>query len=387
MALCGVPGSRARQSPQCSPRATLSALCPSPSMSSNPLLDRRTRSQITLSDDVLKVPEHSPMKKARNVARLHSEPPDDRRIVYDSEDELLSSSRPPHPSSSKRSVSPPAMNEYGHGALNATTGRHSKRMKWDVGEGGSNSPIIDTNHVRIHSEPSLEPRQEVFYKRVPAVSPSSKPNSTSNLPRSQTTPSLTGLTSKTRAQSVPLFPSFSSLPLLDLRKLPLSPVRARSPSHSPDKLHGLRVYPSPRKSPTPGPLPQAKVVENEQETSMEVDQDPIPPNPAITENTMVVTASVPEVSVLSPKSPTQPPPPAELSTKPPATPLPGGLGLHSFMSPLTPLPETPHPQALLPEGEHRYDTKEGSILPPERVSLFQTVSSIISSVVIIGHSS
>jgi hypothetical protein len=364
------------------------AYAPTPSMTTNPFLERRTRSQIRLSDDVLKVPERSPMKNARNIARLHSEPPDDRRFVDDSEDELLSSNRPPNPSGSKRSVSPPSMDEYGQGALNETTGRHFKKMKWDLSEGGTNRSIIETNHShsRIHSEPNLEPSQKVFYKRVAAVSPSSKPSSTPNLPRSQTSPSLTGLTSKTRAQSVPLFPSFSSLPSLDLRKLPLSPVRVRSPSHSPDKFHGLRVYPSPRKSPTPGPPLQTDVVEEERKASMEVDEDSIPPNPAITENVMAANTSVPEVSVLPPKSPRQPPPTGS-STKPPVTPLPGGLGLDPFMSPLTPLSETPLPQALLAEGENRYNTKEGWTLPPEGVSMIQTVSSTISFVVTIGPSS
>lgn len=349
-------------------------------MTTNPFLERRTRSQIRLSDDVLKVPEHSPMKNARNIARLRSEPPEDRRFVDDSEDELLSSNRPPNPLGSKRSVSPPATDEYSKGASN-DIGRQLKRMKWDSSEGETRSSIGETNHARIHSEPNLGPSQRVSYKRVATVSPRSKPNSTSNLPKSETTQSLTELTSKTRAQSVPLFPSFSSLPLLDLRKLPLSPIRARSPSHSPDKYHGLKVYPSPRKSPTPEP-PQAEVVVDEHKASMEVDEDPIPLNPAMTESSMAATTSVLEVSVLPPKSPALLPPPVDSSTKFLATPLPGGLGFDLPMSPLSPLPETPLPQALIAEGENRHNTKESWTLPPEKVSMFQTASSIISSVML-----
>lgn len=344
-------------------------------MTTNPSQERRTRSQIRLSDDILKLPEHSPMKNARNAIRTQSEPLGDMDTVDDSEDELLlSPNKSLKPSRSKRSVSPPPENEYSPGASGGRSGRELKRMKWDLGEGEvknlAKARLAKAGHARTNSLPNAGPNRKMSHKRAGVVTSGNKPNSTSNVPQSPIIQSPTGVPGKTRAQSVPLFPSFSSMPSLDLRNPPLSPIRARSPSRPPDKYHGLRVHPSPSKQLTSEP-PQVEAFDDEPKVSMEVIEEPMQPiaDPDTTmESATDTIAPVPDVSTQPSESPTSSATSNVPSVEPPVTPVPSGLSLYASMSPLTPLPETPLPLKVVAEDEDRYSTKDGWGFNLEKVS-------------------
>lgn len=345
-------------------------------MTSKLFPERRTRSQIKLSDDILKVPEHSPMKNARNTVRKNSDSPSVMDSVDDSEDELLlSPNKQPKIQRSKRSVSPPK-DEYDAGALEERSGRELKRMKWDLGEGDVKNPVkarlAKAGHARTNSEPDVGPSRKASRKRAGTASSSNKPNSTSNIPVPPVMRSPTGVPKKTRAQSVPLFPSFSSLPQLDLRNPPLSPIRARSPSRSPDKYHGLKVHLSPPK-PSSSELPplQVEALPDEPKAPMEVDEEPPTANlDAVMESIRDSVVPVSEVSAQPPKSPTPAVPPSVPSTEPPVTPAPGDPSLFISLSPLTPLPETPLPPKTTAVGnEDRYNAEEGWRFNPEKVGV------------------
>jgi hypothetical protein len=321
------------------------------------------------------------MKNARNAIRQHSEPPNHIEAVNDSEDELLlSPNKLTKPSGSKRSVSPPVSDEYSIGTGDVGHGRELKRMKWDLEEErGRKDPVkarlTKPGHARTNSEPSAGPSRKAPRKRADIALASNKPNSTSDIKPPPTNGTPTELSEKERARSVPLFSSSSlpSLPSLDLRNPPASPIRARSPSRSVDKSHGLKVHPSPLKAslseqpPTEdAPLGESKV------STMDVDQEPsVPPvldSDAVMDHAHELANPLPELSIQPPKSPAPVSPQNAPSSKPPATPIPSGLSLSASMSPLTPLPETPLPPGA-DVDEDRYTTKEGWDLEPGQVSI------------------
>ncbi|KAJ3574542.1 hypothetical protein NP233_g1701 [Leucocoprinus birnbaumii] len=359
-------------------------------MTTKPFPERRTRSQIKLSDDILKVPEHSPMKNARNATRKNSESPMEE--VQDSEDELLlSPPKQPKPSGSKRSVSPPPKDEYSSGSKEDIHGRELKRMRREIEEEEIKNPakarLTKPGHARTASEPNVGSSRLANRKRSGTTSLGNKPKSTSHVEPTPAAEAPTGVLGKARARSVPLFhsSSLSSLPSLDLRNPPLSPIRARSPSRSPDKTHGLRVYPSPSKPAVSEGHPPTEALSNEPSVPMEMDHDPIS-QPIVEADTVMEQAgeaaeAIPEVSI-SPSGhhdheplpevavqPPESPAPVLLNppSHPPVTPMPSGLSVSSFMSPLTPLPETPLPPKAVDDGqEDRYTTKEGWGYEPTR---------------------
>ncbi|KAF9012471.1 hypothetical protein BDQ17DRAFT_1343966 [Cyathus striatus] len=207
-------------------------------MSNSMFPEKRTRSQITLPDDILRVSDKSPLKDARNALRnniaaaaLSCETP---LLADKSDDELLLSPRKcDNPSNllpsyglSKRSVSPPPGGDYPKQGL-PLEGRELKRLKQDLDTDGSPDveiKLVGTSrrptptHIRTNSEPtgtSLR-RSARKYPKPPTLSP----------PVSST---------KGRAQSVPLLPSSYPMPYIDLANPPASPRRARSRSRSPSK--------------------------------------------------------------------------------------------------------------------------------------------------------
>ncbi|KAF9447189.1 hypothetical protein P691DRAFT_138223 [Macrolepiota fuliginosa MF-IS2] len=349
-------------------------------MTSNPFQEGRTRSQLKLSDDILKISEQSPMKNARDAARKKSDSPGNMDPVDGSEDELLlSPSRQAQPPRSKRSVSPPPGDEYNPGTSEGRDGRELKRMKREMDQRETKDPVkarlIKGGHARTNSEPNSGLSRKAPRKRAGTASSNNKPNSTSNVPTFPVVRSPARAPGKTRAQSVPLFPSFSPLPSLDLRNPPLSPIRARSPSRPPSKYHGLKIHPSPSKpeiSEQPPPL-QPEAGPDESKIPMEVDEEPHGP-PAVELDSVMETVgdpiAPPEVVVQPPKSPTPPAPPTVSSAELPATPAPIDPTLTISMSPLTPLPDTPLPQKVaVVDSEDRYKTEDGWRFDLEKVSI------------------
>ncbi|PFH50879.1 hypothetical protein AMATHDRAFT_3512 [Amanita thiersii Skay4041] len=211
-------------------------------MSKSISAERRTRSQLTLSDDILlQLPQGSPMKDARS-ARRHLTPDsgtsglnyareksDNPSLYINPEDETT------REHSMKRSMSPSTeLSMDYHGSLEE---RESKRAKTDQQsqdtlmnneQGGSTSHLI--SHGRNASDPNSTRRRRSTRQR------SATPSGSDTRPAPPTemhkdTPECTQ--SKGRAQSVPLFPTTYPSPFVDLRHPPPSPWRAQS--RSPEK--------------------------------------------------------------------------------------------------------------------------------------------------------
>lgn len=331
------------------------------------------------------------MKNARNATRKNSESPSPMEQVDDSEDELLlSPPKQPKPSGSKRSVSPPPKDEYSSGATEDTHGRELKRMKWDLEGKETKNPImtrlVKPGHARTNSEPNIGSSRKASRKRAGTASASNKPHSMSNIKPTPVAEGPTGLPGKTRAQSVPLFPSSSSLPSLpslDLRNPPISPIRPRSPSRPTDKSHGLKVHPSPSKpslsehlptTETPPDEPKARMdvvyeptghLVLEADTVMEHVDDHAKPTSELSTFPSEEHNLLPGISVQPPESPA-PTVPLVTPLHHPVTPVPSGLSLFASMSPLTPLPETPLPPRDNDREEERYTVKEGWSFEPEK---------------------
>ncbi len=320
------------------------------------------------------------MKTARNTVRKSSEPPSDMNSLVESEDELLlSPNKPINLQRSKRSVSPPREDGYNSRKPEEDNGREFKRMKWDLDEEGVKNPtsvlLTKAGHARTNSEPSAGPSREAPRKRAGTASSNNKPKSMSHVPTPPVIQSPTGVLGKTRARSVPLFPSLSSIPHLDFRNPPLSPIRARSPCPS-DKYHGLRVYPSPARPSASEQRPlQEEIFPDDPKALMEVDEDCSAPPVIDTDTAMEGSGNgmVPtlELSIQHPKSPTLSVP-ATSSVDHPiglATPMPSEPTLVISMSPLTPLPPTPLPtKSVAGEDGGRYDIGDGWGFDLQKVS-------------------
>lgn len=206
--------------------------------------EKRTRSQITLPDDILQVSQRSPLKDARSALRNYTTPTDTRiptKGLSDdaTDDELLlsprkdaSSTRVPH--RSKRSASPPP--ENGQSPRSSLDERDSKRIKRDTSperinmENTDNIPLHRIlTHVRNHSEPNYTNHSS----RKLFKTASNKPASSDTHP----CPSTPGPSGKERAQSVPLFSASYPIPHIDLKNPPPSPHRIRARSRSPSKMN------------------------------------------------------------------------------------------------------------------------------------------------------
>lgn len=329
------------------------------------------------------------MKAARNAVRKSSEPPSDMNSVVESEDELLlSPNKETNLQRSKRSVSPQREDGYNPGIPEGENGREFKRMKWDLDEGVKNpvrARLTSAGHARTNSEPNAGPSREAHRKRAGTASSDNKPHSMSHVPAAPTAQSPTGVPGKTRAQSVPLFPSLTSLPHLDLRNPPLSPTRARSPCSS-DKFHGLRVYPSPAKVLTLEQLPlQVEALSDDPKVRMEVDEEcSVPPvlDADIAVEGSDIGAAAPEVSIQRPESPSLPTSVTTTSVDHlviPATPMSSEPTLVITMSPLTPLPSTPLPtNSAVGEDGSRYSTSGGWGFDLGKVGIIKVTMVLVS---------
>ncbi|KAF8633427.1 hypothetical protein AX17_004598 [Amanita inopinata Kibby_2008] len=324
--------------------------------------ERRTRSQLTLPDDLLlRLPQRSPMKDARS-ARRHLVPQSNMHQLETADNSLdgLASSANNEKegkgkSNPKRSMSPTQDTEMQVPRTEPPPERELKRAKVDV-------------DVVENSESTLNRRAGVATRRKLHARNASDPNS-SRMQRStrtrSTTPagsikpvSSTGVTSlstidlppsKGRAQSVPIFPTYYPSPFVDLKNPPPSPRRTRSRSPEREERR-LRITFEPTKL-------DAFVDEAEEKMAVEEEGTLIPsaakdvsqqPEIILESQPMDMRATASEDLInniylenttnIHPNSP-----PTVFKRDIRSTPPPTCLIPSVTLSPLTPLPETPHP--------------------------------------------
>ncbi|TFK44858.1 hypothetical protein BDQ12DRAFT_39073 [Crucibulum laeve] len=349
--------------------------------------EKRTRSQVTLPDEILRVADRSPFKDARialrNYAAASDQPSTSSTAADDTDDELLLSPRkdPERKPRSKRSASPPSIDEYSARAGTPPEGRELKRVKRDVYFTATGESIIDrtnaaTNHAtpahtRNNSEPIVRLHKHSTRKR--ANTSSKKPSSSSsNSPPTVYSPAVPP--GKGRAQSVPLFPSTYLIPHIDLNNPPPSPHRSRSRSPSKEREPKLRI--------TSGPIRAMEVLASiSDETVAEMDVDTVELAAVVEKSISSPAGSVSEAHDLSSSvqpmdddTPVERPPssstvseddaplesPAISHPEPPSTPVVESRAVINLSSPLTPLPETPHPsKALTSDAATRYIETSG----------------------------
>ncbi|KAF8897084.1 hypothetical protein CPB84DRAFT_1781523 [Gymnopilus junonius] len=359
--------------------------------------ERRTRSQLTLPDEILQIPEFSPLKGARTALRnnahnLTPSPSDD------SDDELLLSpgKHGKQSSSSKRSASPPPQDEYALGP-GPSEGRELKRTKRDLPPPKGNESHSDSlkgsnalrqrllsTHTRTHSDSNVATFQRPSRKR--SATTSKKPSSTISASPPPTLFSPTTTTpKKNRAQSVPLFPSTHDLPRIDFRNIPPSPKRSRSPSRSPSKEAEMKQRIPSAMFVGSSSLP---TIHDEVGNNMDVDQDKavtVEAGQISTEDKATASVEADQTStkaeqgmpllthvqtaIIEPGIPTPyTPSTSVIPSLPtiPATPVSQSFDKLLSLSPLTPLPETPLPPRKTPyEGtEDRFAINPGWDLGP-----------------------
>ena len=306
--------------------------------------ERRTRSQLTLPDDLLfSLPQQSPLKNARSAHTVRSQDPETPRAESL---EALENPEPQHSSANKsrqkRSMSPPA---------EGTPSRHSeppldrqaKRAKkaFDSAPPKKVGASNRRTHARIVSDPNAgRARRPTRKHSTPPAEPVPPADAMESEPRP-----VAG-----RAQSVPLFPSSYSFPLIDLKNPPPSPRRARS--RSPEKEEQkLDIIFEPTKL-------DAVMDENEEKMDVEEDvgstiQEPPRCNqptsiaPQTIETHTTVTTDSNASSVFSPQRN------SAANQLVPSTPAPWRTNLLVVSSPLTPLPETPLPVSKNPGHQRR----------------------------------
>jgi len=305
--------------------------------------EKRTRSQLSLPDDILILPERSPMKDARIALRNYTTNVRPEGSA-ESDDELLLSpgkdSQSRTSSVHKRSASPPLRDEYASRPDSPSNGRALKRIKR---EAVTTSEIRPTStHSRSASQPNLG---NTSYAKSGVSQRLASPLITSPLP------------SKDRAHSVPIFsPSFPA-PHIDLRNPPPSPRRARS--RSPSKEIKLRIM----SGPTPAKL--------------ETIPDDLTPDMHTDDLTLAslagTTQLLPTLSDYARRDANQETPSDRRTTtsgysarppiptvhEPPSTPTTTQQpSLISPLSPLTPLPPTPLPSTHIAISNDRHMAME-----------------------------
>ena len=277
--------------------------------------ERRTRSQLTLPDDLLfSLPQQSPLKNARAARTVD---PDEQ----------------PHPPA-KRSISPP---EEGTPERHSEPppDRQAKRAKNDFDSaprkrvGASNRR---THTSRFVSEPNAGQARRLIPKPSEPVPLADARGSMESEPRP-----VNG-----RAHSVPLFPASYSYPFIDFKNLPPSPRRARSrsPAKEEQKL-GVIFEPT-----------KLDVAVDESEEKMDVEEDagstiqgalqcnqPTSIAPQTIEKHSTITTDSNASSAISPQR-------NSLANQyAPFTPALSRPDLLVALSPLTPLSETPQGKA------------------------------------------
>jgi hypothetical protein len=306
-------------------------------MSNTPFAAKRTRSQLALPDDILHVPERSPMKDARTALRHHTTGVAGRRRdgSSESDDELLlspgkTSSQPRKDSQQhimlthKRSASPQIGDEYTSRFDSPSDGRASKRIKRDVDvdqDEQRRAENVTTFESRLHFAHSRSASQPIMENPTCAQSAlDQQPTRTSPLP------------GKGRARSVPIFSSYA-VPHIDLRNPPTSPWRARSRSPSKEREIKLRI--------TSGPTQIAKLETIADDIGADVYTDGTILAPSAGIPLALSTSNAGGDFDQDDRS-ARPPAPAvrELPSTPATT---QRLSLTFPLSPLTPLPPTPLP--------------------------------------------
>ena len=327
---------------------------------------KRTRSQLTLPDDILNLPARSPMKDARIAVRNYSTKAASGLRLGDfgeSDDELLLS-----PSKigqlrqdnqqrislvPKRSATPPLRDDYSSCSGSPSDGRALKRIKRDVDVNRDGQRCVENVTITESRPPSAHSRS------------ASQPNMgkslyhQSGLARRQSLSLRTSpVSGKDRARSVPTFPSSFSAPHIDLRNPPPSPWRARSRSPFKEKEIKLRI--------TSGPPQVAKleIITDNNGPKAETDGSTLAPLPG-TPQPLPITINDHTRRNANQETPTNRraaircddsagpsiPTVHELPSTP-ATTLP--LYLTIPLSPLTPLPPTPLPTNSINVSKGRY---------------------------------
>ncbi|KAF8070783.1 hypothetical protein FPV67DRAFT_1412813 [Lyophyllum atratum] len=343
-------------------------------MPSSIFAERRTRSQVTLPDQLLfQLSQGSPLKDARTALRnsnhTYAEPLNDTRVesAEETDDELLLSPGkvPPTARTNKRSVSPPLQDQYTSQPDSPSKGRELKRLKRDedggttrVGE-SSKDPITFAPRS-LHSRSLSQPEPEKKPSRTRSGTTTGSGSSTPSTTKSNSNESAQA--GKGRAQSVPLFPSSSSSAIvhIDLRNPPPSPHRARS--RSPSKERELRIISGP---PT---IPRLDTISDEAEMGMNIDDDTTELSNAQMSLRSAVTDTLdnPDLNAISgdalakAMSPQHPAnaspthvPSIPILYEPPSTPT-SRQPIMTPLSPLTPLPETPHSSKCTTSTENRF---------------------------------
>jgi len=273
---------------------------------------KRTRSQLALPDDILKIPQGSPMKDAK---KARTAPRGTNNSLDETEDELLLSPRK-REGRSKRSVTPEPQDEYSPAFGSPSSGRELKRVKRDNLEDGKG---VDDKMAQYNARNTSETRLSAVKSQKRPASLSKKPTSTvsASPPPSVYSPMVSP---KGRAQSVPLFTTVG-LPRIDFRNLPSTPMRSRSSSPAKEKLRITSETSVKSFLPT---------ISDEDTSAMDMSDG---------------STSVPEEKELSLiEKPVEIQP---LRPRPvvPATPMTDSLNKFIPLSPLTPITETPFPVA------------------------------------------
>lgn len=163
--------------------------------------ERRTRSQLTLPDDLLfHLPQCSPLKNAR-LAESERHSAEESRQKRSAEDSPTRHSEPPPERQVKRAKTAPGF------AFRKRAGPSGRRT-----------------HARIASDPNASRGRS-----TPPVEPAPVADARGSV-QSEPRPV------NTRAQSAPLFPTSYSSPFIDLKNPPPSPRRAHSRSPEREKL-------------------------------------------------------------------------------------------------------------------------------------------------------
>ena len=297
--------------------------------------ERRTRSQLALPDDILKISQRSPMKdakKARSATR------GDNGALDDTEDELLLSPRK-REGRSKRSATPEPQDEYSTVFGSPSCSRVLKRVKCDTLEEKDvddtfvpyTRPLIPSRREIHDSETSLPANKGKSRKRSATMSKGPMSTVSASPPPSVYSPLVSP---KGRAQSVPLLTTTVDFPRIDFRNPPPTPVRSGS---SPVK-EKLRITSGPLLKLSLPPIAdeQNSTVEKSDGSTRVLEEKELP---LIQEPIDFPLRDIPVI---------------------PATPMTTLLNKLIPMSPLTPIAETPFPGAVARDDTaSRYDVDTG----------------------------
>jgi len=339
---------------------------------------RSTRSTTTVPNDILReASAYSPLKAARKTAargrtttsnsssslanqdnsvqedeaiNRHEVTEAGRDREGEEEDTLAT-----EPSRSKRSASPPAIDEYTK-STPPLTGRELKRLKTEApvdSEHEGTDPARTTSRSKTPSDSNAPPLKRTKSRQGSAKPHSRKPNSAGHQPPAHTRSSPPPDPVTGRAQSVPVFPSSYALPQIDLRHPPPSPnrnkQRSRSPSKEPHpKLRIQPIAPSQSSQSLLEPILDEPTTEtNDSEMNVDKDSSGAPsPSTQDKEPTPPASASA-DNAAHSPIEPSSPKVKFSqvVQFKDAETPMPAPDSFNGAdvfgNSPLTPMPDTP----------------------------------------------